>query len=275
MEKLMITVAPTGAGTTREHTPYVPLTPKEIADSVYECWKAGAAIAHIHVRDEHGKPSADLNIYREVVDRIRDKCDIVLNLTTAIKGVTDEERLAVCELRPELASFDAGSMNFGYGPNVFMNTFTFLEKLAVKMDECGVKPEIEVFDGAMINNALLIAKRANIKTPMYFQFVLGIPGGLQPSTKNLLFLSESIPQGSVWSAIGAGKDQLHVNTMSIVMGGHVRVGMEDAVYYRKGELATSNAQFVDRIVQLSQILGRETATPDDARRILGVTKETI
>lgn len=271
MEKLIITVAPTGAQTTRKHTPYVPLTPKEISDSVYEAWLAGAAIAHIHVRDESGNNTLNLDTYREVIDRIKDKCDIILNLTTA-GGIdmNDEDRLRVCELRPEMASFDAGSMNFGSG--VFLNSPAFLEKLAIKMKNYKIKPEVEIFDIGMIHNTLRIFKKGLIEPPFHFQFVLGVQGGMPATPKNLLYLVESIPANSTWSAIGASKDQLAINTMSIVLGGHVRVGMEDSVYYRKGELAKTNAQFVERIVNLSRTLGREIATPNEARQILGLDK---
>jgi 3-keto-5-aminohexanoate cleavage enzyme len=271
MEKLMITVAPTGASTTRDHTPYVPLSPKEIADSVYESWKEGAAIAHIHVRDHKGDNTLDLDTYKEVINRVQDRCDIILNLTTAGGlGNDEEERLKVCELNPEMATFDAGSMNFGQ--DVFHNTPVFLEQLAAITKERQIKPEIEIFDVGMIDNALRIAKKGLIEKPFHFQFVLGVHGGMPATPKNLMFLIDSIPEGSTWSAIGASKDQLTINTMSILLGGHVRVGMEDSVYFRKGELATSNAQFVKRIVELSNTLGREVATPDEARRILGLDK---
>lgn len=270
MEKLIITVAPTGAQTTRKHTPYVPLTPKEISDSVYEAWQAGASIAHIHVRDESGNNTLNLDTYTEVIDRIKDKCDIILNLTTA-GGIemNDIDRLRVCELRPEMATFDAGSMNFGSG--VFLNSPDFLEKLAIKMKHYQIKPEIEIFEIGMIQNALWIFNK-DLEPPIHFQFVLGVQGGMPATPKNLLYLAESIPANSTWSAIGASKDQLAINTMSIVLGGHVRVGMEDSVYYRKGELAKTNAQFVERIVDLSRILGREIATPNEARQILGLNK---
>ena len=236
LEKLIISVAPTGGATTRKHTPYVPFTPKEIADSVYESWQAGAAIAHIHVKDHHGDNTLDLDVYKEVIERIRDKCDIILNLTTAGGMVmNDEDRIRVCELNPEIASFDAGTMNFG--SNVFQNTPHFLEKLAIKMKEHNVKPEIEIFDVGMIYNALRIAKKGLIDSPFHFQFVLGIHGGIPATPKDLMYLVDSIPKGSTWSAIGASKDQLMINTMSILLGGHVRVGMEDSVYYRKGRIS--------------------------------------
>ncbi|RID85431.1 3-keto-5-aminohexanoate cleavage protein [Peribacillus asahii] len=274
MEKLIITVATTGAQTTREHTPYVPLTPKEIADSVIESWKAGAAIAHIHVRDKDGNNTVDLNVYKEVIDRVRDKCDIILNLTTAGGlEMSDEDRLRVCELNPEMATFDAGTMNFG--TDVFHNTPRFLENLATEMKKREIKPEIEIFDIGMIHNALRIAQKGLLENPFHFQFVLGVHGGMPATPKNLMYLIDSIPEGSTWSAIGASKDQLTINTMSILLGGHVRVGMEDSVYYRKGELAKTNAQFVERIVQLSHTLGREIATPNEARDILQLSKKLI
>ncbi|MFJ7972716.1 3-keto-5-aminohexanoate cleavage protein [Psychrobacillus sp. NPDC096389] len=274
MEKLIITVAPTGSQTTREHTPYVPLSPKDIADSVYESWKEGAAIAHIHVRDHKGDNTLDLDTYKEVIDRVQDKCDIILNLTTAGGLVNDEEaRLKVCELNSEMATFDAGTMNFGQ--EVFHNTPSFLEELAAVTKERQIKPEIEIFDVGMIDNTLRIAKKGLLEEPFHFQFVLGIHGGMPATPKNLMFLVDSIPKGSTWSAIGASKEQLTINTMSILLGGHVRVGMEDSVYYRKGELATTNAQFVKRIVELAGILGREVATPDEARKILQLSKKLI
>ncbi|MGD6854021.1 3-keto-5-aminohexanoate cleavage protein [Bacillus infantis] len=271
MEKLIITVAPTGAQTTREHTPYVPLSPKEIADSVYESWKEGAAIAHIHVRDHRGENTLNLDTYKEVIDRVQDRCDIILNLTTAGGiGNNDEDRLRVCELNPEMATFDAGTMNFGSG--VFHNTPEFLERLAAVTKERQIKPEIEIFDVGMIHNTLRIAKKGLIDDPFHFQFVLGVHGGMPATPKNLMFLIDSIPEGSTWSAIGASKDQLTINTMSILLGGHVRVGMEDSVYFQKGELAETNAQFVNRIAKLAETLGREVATPAEARKILGIDK---
>lgn len=270
MEKLIITVATTGDFATKEHTPYLPTTPKEIAESIYESWKAGAAIAHIHVRDDEGIPTLDPAKYIEVVKRLEEmNCDIIINFTTAggeLKDVT--KRFPIVELQPEIASYDAGSFNIG--PNVFIHTPAMLEQLAEKMLENNVKPEIEVFDVGMIHNALRVAKKGLIKPPFFFQFVLGAQGGIPATPENLMFMKNNIPEGSIWSAIGASKDQLMINTMTILLGGHVRVGMEDAVYYRKGELATSNAQFVKRIVELAKTLGREVATPDEAREIIGL-----
>lgn len=270
MEKLIISVATTGDFATRKHTPYLPITPQEIADSIYESWQAGAAIAHIHVRDEEGNPTSDLNKYREVRRLLEEKnCDIIINFTTAGGEPNDvTRRLPICDLQPELASYDAGSFNIGR--DVFIQSHEALEQLAGKMLENDVKPELEVFDVGMIHNALRIAKEGLIKPPFFFQFVLGAQGGIPATPENLIFMKNNIPEGSIWSAIGASKDQLMINTMTILLGGHVRVGMEDAVYFRKGELAKTNAQFVERIVELAKILGREVATPNEARKILGL-----
>ncbi|SDQ16740.1 3-keto-5-aminohexanoate cleavage protein [Virgibacillus salinus] len=269
MEKLIITVATTGAVTTRDNSPYLPITPEEIANEVFDSYNAGASIAHIHVRDEKGNPSMDFEKFQETVERIKDKCDIIINLTSSGGlNLEEEERLKVCELAPEFASLDAGSMNFG--PSVFINSPPFLEKLSNNMNEYNVKPEIEVFDTGMINNALMLAKKGLIKPPFHFQFVLGVPGGMTATPKNLIHLVDSIPSGSTWSVIGIGKHQLAMNTLGIVLGGHVRVGMEDNVFYKKDELAKTNAQFVERIVRISGELGREVADVNETRKILGL-----
>jgi len=267
VEPVIITVATTGGGTTREQTPYLPLTPDEIADEIYASWQAGAAVAHVHVRDPQGRRSSDIEYFRRVVRLVQERCDIILNLTTS--GPLDDERiLPVTDLRPEMASFDAGSTNLNDW--VFINSPAFLERLAREMLDNGVKPEIEVFETGFINNALALVKKGLLRPPLHFQFVLGAPGAAPATPKNLLHLVESIPSGSTWSVIGVGRSQLPMAAMAIVMGGHVRVGMEDNVYLRKGVLAESNADFVRQIVELAGSLQRPIATVGDARRILGL-----
>ena len=269
MEKLIISVAPTGSIATRAQTPYLPLTPREIAAEVYACHQAGAAVAHIHVRDALGNSSLDPDIFAETVRLIRERCDIIINLTTS-GGVnrSDEERLRPLSLKPEMGSLDAGSVNFG--GIVFVNHPDFLELLATEFQNQGVKPEIEIFDAGMINNALILARKGLLAPPLHFQFVLGVRGALPATPKNLLFLVDGIPPGSTWSVVGIGQDQLPMTTLALVMGGHVRVGMEDNIYYEKGVLAKSNVQFVERMVKLAGLLGREVATPASARRILAL-----
>jgi 3-keto-5-aminohexanoate cleavage enzyme len=267
---LIITVAPTGSSTTRRHNPHVPLTPEEIADEVYRSHQAGAAIAHIHVRDAAGQACMDLEKFRRVVELVRQRCDIILNLSTSgLHGASEEERLRpLRELRPEMASFDAGSTNLG--ERVFANEPAFLARLAQAMRGAGVKPEIEVFEPGFIDSAVALADQGLLEAPLHFQLVLGARGAISASVKNLLHLAESLPAGATWSVIGIGKAQLPMAAVAIVMGGHVRVGMEDNVYLRKGDLARSNAEFVRQIVALATMLQRPVATVSEARTILGL-----
>lgn len=272
MEKLIITVAPTGTHTTRQDTPYVPLTPKEIADEVYLSWKAGAAIAHIHVREADGSPSMSVDLYRETVDRIKDKCgdELIISLTSAGKhGLTDEERIAFCQLAPDFASLDTGSLNIR--DIVFMNSPQFLRKLAAEMQKYNVKPEIEVFHPGMITNAMKLVNEGLITGPLHFQIVLGADGGMPATPRSLQYFLDVLPENCSWGCV-AFENQLLMNTLTIGLGGDVRVGMEDHIYLRPGVLAKSNVEFVERIKNISFELGREIATPKEAREILKLNK---
>ena len=271
MEKLVITVATTGAVTSRDEHPKLPLHPEEIADAVYEAYQEGASVAHIHVRDEKGGPSMSLDTFARAVELIRAKCDIILNLTTSGgRGLplTDEDRFAHLVLKPEMCSMDCGSMNFGM--RIFENSPIFLDKLAKATLAANVKPEIEVFDTAMLDNAIRMADQGLILNPLHVQFVLGVRGGMAATPKNLLFLLDKLPAGATWSVIGIGKGHLPLATMAIHMGGHVRVGFEDNVLYRKKELAPSNAAFVTRIVRMAEEFERPVATVAEARKILNL-----
>jgi 3-keto-5-aminohexanoate cleavage enzyme len=274
MEKLIITAAITGSRITREATPYIPITPEEIVTSAVECWEAGASIVHIHVRDPNtGLGSQDIGLFRQVVEPLRKSTNLVLCLTTSGipgKNLPIEERLAPLELRPELASFDAGSINLG--GSVFINTPEFLQAGAVRMSEAGVKPELEVFDVGMMVTCLRMREDGYLRDPLHFQFVLGTPWGIPATPKSLLHLLDYLPDRSTWSVIGIGKAHLPMSMMGLILGGHIRVGMEDTIYYTRGELAKSNAQFVERIVRIAEAYGREVATPEEARQILGLKK---
>jgi 3-keto-5-aminohexanoate cleavage enzyme len=272
MDPVIITIATTGSRTTRQHTAHVPFTPEEIAEEIHLSWQAGAAIAHVHVRDAKGHACMDFEKFRRVVELVREGCDIVLNLSSSgLSGATDDERIRpLTELQPEMASFDAGSTNLG--GRVFVNHPAFLERLAGAMTAAQVKPEIEVFEPGFINNALVLAEKGLLQPPLHFQFVLGAPGAAPATAKNLLHLVESVPTGATWSVIGVGKAQLPMAAMAIVMGGHVRVGMEDNVYLRRGVLAQSNAEFVSQMVELAGVLQRPVATVSEARRILGLPR---
>lgn len=273
MDKLILTVATTGAWTSKQNTPYVPTTPEEIANEVYESYKAGAAIAHIHVRDEQGNPSMNVNYFRETVDLIKEKCDIIINLTTSGDlNATDEERMKpFMVLKPELASFDCGTMNWGHS-TIFENHPKFLEKLGKTMKKFNVKPEIEVFDAGMLYNSQYYVEQELLDEPIHYQFVLGAPGGTRATIENLVYLKSLLPENCTWSAFGIGKMHLPIQYATLALGGHTRVGMEDNIYYSKNNLAKSNVDFVKRTVRLARELGREIATPDEAREILDLQK---
>jgi 3-keto-5-aminohexanoate cleavage enzyme len=272
MTKLIITAAITGSRITREVTPFIPITPEEIVQSAVECWNAGAAVVHIHVRDPMtGLGTQDVEVFRQVVEPLRQKTDLVLCLTTSgIPGrnLPIEERLGPLSLRPELASFDAGSINLGGA--VFANPPEFLETAALRMRTMGVKPELEIFDSGMIVTCLRMREEGKLKDPLYFQFVLGTPWGAQATPKSLLYLLEQIPQDAIWSAIGIGIGHLPISMMAMVMGGHIRVGLEDNIHFSRGILARSNAQSVERIVRIANAYGRDIATPKEARGLLGL-----
>jgi len=273
MAKTIITVATTGAWPTKKDNPNVPMTPIEIAEDVYACYKAGAAIAHLHMRDDEGKGTMDRLKFEETAAFIREKCDIIINCTTSGDlNATDETRQAhLRTVRPEMASYDCGSMNWMH-TGLFLNHPKFLEELGMTMQEYDVKPEVEVFDAGMLYNSLYYVKKGVLKTPVHYQFVLGAAGGTDATVENLVYLKSLLPEGSTWSALGIGRGHIPILYATLALGGHVRVGMEDNVVYRKGQLAESNAQFVERAGRLIREFGNEVATPDEAREMLGLKK---
>jgi len=285
MEKTIITVAVTGALTTREQNPNVPYTPEEIAEAAIESHRAGAAVAHLHVRDPFtGKAAQNIELYKKVIKLIRKDCDILINTTTGGgPGMSYDERIAIIPalikegMKPEIASLNAGSLNFGILSwkkktflldDVQMNPWGQLYRYAKTMKEHRVKPEIEIYDAGMINNARVLQELDALEAPLHFQFVLGVLGGMQPTVENLVFLKSSIPPGSTWSVCVVGLEIFSLGAAAIAAGGNVRLGMEDGVYISKGELAESNAQLVAKMRRIALEMGRETATPEDARRIL-------
>lgn len=276
--KRVITAAITGSWPTREQNPNLSITPEEIAKDVYECWKAGAAIAHIHVRNDDGTPSTDFEKYKETIERIRayKDCDICLNITSSGSvGFGDEERIyPLQKLLPEMASYDAGTLNWQHR-TIFENHPRFLEKLGNALIESNIKPEIEIFDAGMIYNAIYYMKKGVLKAPCHFQIVLGCPGGMTSTVENLVFLKSLIPAGSTWAACGIGSGHMPILMAAIAMGAHIRVGMEDNVMWQKGIPAESNAQFVKRAKELLEINGLEAATPEEARQIYGLTRKVF
>ena len=273
MEKLIITVGITGSRITRQQTPYIPITPEEIAQSGIEAWRAGASVLHIHVRDpKTGLGKQDASLFKEVVDRLRSETDAILCLTTSgIPGrnLQFQERLIPLSLNPEMVSFDAGSINMR--ENVFLNPPEFLELLAQETRMKGIKPELEVFEVGMVQTCIRYMERGLFQPPLHFQFVLGVLGGMPATAKSLLHLSEIIPEGSTWSVIGIGLSQLPMAVIAMAMGGHVRVGLEDNIYYSKGILAKNNAELVERVVRITKEFGREITTPQESRKILNLS----
>ncbi len=271
MNKVIITVAVNGSRPTKAMHPAVPYTPAEIADAAVEAHRAGAAIAHIHVRDpESGAPSSRLELFAEVLDRIRSRCDMLVNLTTSGLHVTGqdalEQRLAPVQLRPDLCSLDIGSLNFR--DRLFANPPDFGEEAARRMQAAGVKPEIEVFDVGHIDQALDLIGRGLIEPPPYFQLCMGVKWGIPATPENLLFMRSKLPADAQWSVLGVGAAQWTMVALGVLLGGHVRVGFEDNLYLRKGVLARNNAEMVEQAVRIAQALQREVATPAEARAML-------
>ena len=272
-DKVILTVAPTGSSTSRKQTPYVPLTPAEIAEETYRSWQAGASVVHLHVREDDGSPCMNYDKFKEAIHRIRDKCDIVINMTTAGGfGVSDEDRILPLDLMPDMATMDAGSMNVA-GDFVFHNSIAFLEKLGRRTRELNIKPEIEVMDTGMVYTALRLIEQGYIDRPPHFQFVLGMANGMAATVENLVYMKNLLPPDATWSAFGIGRAHLPILTASIALGGHVRVGMEDNIYLAAGERATSNAQFVERTRKLIELNNKSVATPDEVRQMLNLRRD--
>jgi 3-keto-5-aminohexanoate cleavage enzyme len=269
-EPVIITAALVGAELTRENTPYLPLTPQEIAVEARAAYEAGAAMVHLHARDANGFPTQNVEDYRKIIEAVRARApEIIIQVSTGgAVGMTAEERLQPLALQPEMASLTTGTVNFG--EDVFYNDMPMVRTFAKAMQTRGIRPEIEVFDSGMIPAALRLLKEGLLGEPLHFNFVLGVPGGAAGTIKNLLHMVESIPQGSTWTASGIGAAQLPLATTAILLGGNVRVGLEDNIYYSRGVLSEGNAPLVARAVRLAKELGRVVATPDEARRILRI-----
>lgn len=272
MEKLIITVALTGNVPEKEKNPHLPITPKEIAEDVKRCADEGASLFHVHARDSQQLPTLDKLIFKDIVGKIKKVApEVIIQLSTGARaGKNWEDRVAPVRLLPEMASFTTGSNNL---PGiVYENSPQFIEHLASVFKETGVKPEIEVFETGMINNALYLVKKGLITSPLHFDFVLGAPGAMPGTVRNLLFLSESIPPDATWTVAGIGKAEIPLSTAAIVLGGHVRIGLEDNLFMPDGSQA-SNVKLVKKIVTLAGEIGREIASPDEARTILGLSHE--
>ena len=269
MEKLIITAALTGNVPNRQMTPHVPLTPAEIAADVRRCADAGASLVHVHARDAEGRPTLDTAVFRATARRIkREAPEMIIQLSTGARAGRDwEARANPVRLLPEMASFTTGSNNL---PGiVYENAPDFLLFLAGVFKETGVKPEIEVFETGMISNALFLKKKKLLTPPLHFDFVLGAPGAMPGTVRNLVFLADTLPPGSTWSVAGIGPAEIPLATAAIAMGGHVRVGIEDNLRLPDGALAT-NAQLVATAATIARTIGRDIASPAEARQILSL-----
>ena len=262
-------MAVTGGEHGRDATPHLPIAPLEIARAAYEAFEAGASIVHVHVRDDNGVPGHFVDRYRTVIDYLGERCDMIVNLTTDPGGeVEGDDRFRSLDLSPELATLDAGTMQAPTGDRVVEGSLPFLRRLARRMLETGTKPELEIFHSGMIRTCLRLAEEGLIEAPLYFQFVLGAAGYAPGIPSELLGMLNQIPPKSLWSVAGIGRTSVSMAMMGIMLGGHVRVGLEDQIYYRRGELAISNAQLVARVVRLADEFGRPVATPGEARKLL-------
>lgn len=272
MDKLIITAAITGAEISKKDVPALPVTPEEQAVAARDCVAAGASIIHLHVRDDQGKPSQELEHFRRSVAAIEKACSarpIIQFSTGGAVGEAIERRTRPLSLRPEMASFNTGTINFG--DDIFVNSFPDMRGLAKAFKEFGVVPEYEIYDLGHVANLRKLHKEGVIEPPFHVQLVLGVPGAMQGDVfRDLAPLVLSLPQPSTWAVAGVGRFELPLAVVAIAAGGHVRVGLEDNIYYSKGIPAKSNAELVERVARIAREFGREIATPDEARAMLGI-----
>ena len=291
--EVIVTCAVTGAGDTLGKHPEVPVTPEQISNAAIAAAKAGASVAHIHVRDpETGLGSRDVNLFKEVVERIRDsETDVVINLTAGMGGdwvpseenpsmpgpgtdmIGPEERLAhVKEIHPEICSLDCGTMNFGNGNEIYISPPGYLREMASMIQEWGVKPELEVFELGQIRFAKQMIKEGLINEPPMFQICLGIPWGAEQTVDSMKVMKDELPTNASWASFGIGRMQMPMAAVAVAMGGNVRVGLEDNLYLEKGVLA-SNDQLVTRVIEIIQRMGSRVLSPKETRDKLKLKKQ--
>lgn len=270
-QPLIITAAVDGAETMREQTPYVPYTPEEIAEEARRCREAGASMVHVHGRREDGRPTQDRETFRRILEKIRERSDILVQFSTGgAVGMSVEERIDAIDLQPDMATLTTGTVNFG--DDVFMNSLPMIRQIAEGLKEYGIRPEIEVFDTGMVDTALRLVDEGLLDPPLHFDFVLGVPGGMGGRVENLEFLVDMIPAESTWSVAGMGRHELPLAYRAIAMGGHVRVGLEDNIYLRKGVLAKGSYELVEKVVDRATSEGRAIADPESSAQMLRIDR---
>jgi 3-keto-5-aminohexanoate cleavage enzyme len=269
MDPLIITCAPVGAEVRIDQTPYLPYTPKLLGETARAVREAGGSIIHVHCRNDDGTNTHSVERFRQAYEAIREQSDLIVQFSTGgAIGMTPEERSSVLQLRPEMATLTCGSVNFG--DDIFENSFPIMRGILKKMNEFGVRPELEIFDKGHISNARRLARERLLSFPQHVDLVLGVPGGLDATVQNLCDLVDDLPEGCTWSVAGIGRQQLPMAMAAVAMGGHVRVGLEDNLFYTRGRLAR-NEELVARVARIAAEAGRPVATPDQARKILGLT----
>ncbi|HWE25984.1 MAG TPA: 3-keto-5-aminohexanoate cleavage protein [Myxococcales bacterium] len=265
----ILTAAICGAETTREQTPYLPITAEELAVEAERCAKAGASVIHLHVRKDDGTPTQDRALFDKAIRAIRDRCDVIVQTSTGgAVGMTAEERAQPLDCSPEMATLNAGSLNFG--DDVFLNPFPMVREFARRMRDRGIVPELECYDAGHVESCVQLAKEGTIDLPAHFDFVLGVRGGLGASEENLRFLLTKLPAGCSFSVAGIGRHQLPMAELSLRLGGHARCGLEDNIYLSKGTLAKGSYELVARLAEMARSAGRTVASPARARELLRI-----
>jgi 3-keto-5-aminohexanoate cleavage enzyme len=270
MDPLIITCAPVGAEVRPDQTPYLPYTPQLLGETARAIRDAGASIIHVHCRNDDGSNTHSVERFAQAQEAIHAQSDLIVQFSTGgAIGMTPQERASVLELRPEMATLTCGSVNFG--DDIFENSFPIMRRILKKMNEFGVRPELEIFDKGHITNARRLARERLLSFPQHVDLVLGVPGGLDATVQNLCDLVDDLPDGCTWSVAGIGRQQLPMAMAAIAMGGHVRVGLEDNLFYSRGRLAR-NEELVARVGRIATEAGRPVATPDQARKLLGLAR---
>jgi 3-keto-5-aminohexanoate cleavage enzyme len=279
-EKVIITAALTGVAANRKQCPYLPYTPEEISEEARRAYDAGATVVHIHARENDGSPTQRLEVYNEILVRTREKCPIIINFSTGAIGIPVDERIAhVRDIKPDIGALNMGSMNYAkfsekekkfYFDHVFANPFKDIIKYLEAMNSAGIKPELECFDTGHIWNSEPLMKMGLLKEPIQFSLILGVLGGIAPTTQNLSHMVSLLPKNSTWEVIGISHVQWRLIAAALSLGGNIRVGLEDNFYLNGEVMAKSNGELVEKAVRMTEDIGRKVASIDEARKILNL-----
>lgn len=277
-KKIIITAALTGVATTRKHCPYIPYTPEEISEEAYRAYNAGASVVHIHARENDGTPTHRLEVYNEILNKTKEKCPVIINFSTGAIGIPVEERIShVRDIKPDIGALNMGSMNYAkfsekdnkfHFDFIFSNPFKDIIKFLEAMNSNGVKPELECFDSGHINNSEPLIKMGVLKKPVQFSLILGVLGGISPTTQNLCHMVSLLPSDSTWEVIGISHLQWSLIAAALSLGGNIRVGLEDHFYLSEGVMAKSNGELVEKAARMTEDVGLKVASVEEARKIL-------